>query len=128
MFNMKGMFLCVLASLTTHVVSQDFQVFHTVSSKGDPGNFTDGLFTYLPARAKVGFEQFTTEYLLCSSCTVSYIFGSLDGLPNTDTSTPVTFRTSQTPIPVYFQSVELTLDVWSGAGDDATKESTTVTS
>ena len=65
-----------MAFVATLVAAEDFMVFNTTSSTGSPGNFSDGLYTILPAEDKSYNGVFTGNYLLCTSCTISYIFGT----------------------------------------------------
>ena len=76
--------LCVFALLTGQALSEDFKIFRTVSSTSNPGDFKDGMPVYLPAEDKKNNGLFTGNYLLCSSCTVSYFFGTTDISGGTD--------------------------------------------
>jgi hypothetical protein len=126
---MKSAFVFLMACVATLVAAEDFMVFNTTSSTGSPGNFSDGLYTLLPAEDKSHNGVFSGSYLLCSSCTVSYMFGTKTVDMKDGEEETIIFRdNTMEPIPVTFFSVDLELEVYDGVSIDSAKSTLTVTS
>ena len=119
----------ILAMMVARVFAQDFMVFHTISSRDNPGNFSDGMYVYLPAKDNTFSGTFSGSYLLCSSCTISYTFGTAPaGATPVESDVDIIFRKNQmTPIPVSFYEVELSIQSFSDASSEATSQTIKVT-
>ena len=108
MLRMKHLVPQIMALMVARVFAQDFMVFHTISSRDNPGNFSDGMYVYLPAKDNSFQGTFTGSYLLCSSCSISYTFGTApSGAKPVATGVQIMFRKTDNPIEVDFYEVEL---------------------
>lgn len=80
-----------------------------------PTDFKDGTPTYAKVTRDFDEGPKLEQFLLCTSCTVSYIFGTIDDLDTVVKSQEMQFAEGYDPIPVNFINVNLQLY----ANDDA---------
>ena len=74
-----------------------------------PTDFKDGTPTYAKVTRDFDEGPKLEQFLLCTSCTVSYIFGTIDDLDTVVKSQEMEFTEGVGPIPVNFITVNLQL-------------------
>ena len=81
-------------------------------SNDRPTEFKDGLMTYVRATLDYGQSKKYAEleqFLLCTSCTISYMFGKLDDFMGIKATEMMSFKHGADSIPVNFVNVDLQL-------------------
>jgi hypothetical protein len=96
-------------------VVANFIEFPIYDSDFKPTEFKDGVPTYAKVTRDFDEGPHLEKFLLCTSCTVSYIFGKLDDLDTVVNSEMMEFENGKGKIPVDFVNVNLQLY----ADDDA---------
>ena len=91
------------------MASADYLEFPLYDSNDRPTEFKDGLMTYLKATRDYGAldEPPLENFLLCTSCTISYIFGTLDDFMSIKSTEMMSFKHGSDPIPVQFVNIDL---------------------
>ena len=93
------------------LTSADFVKLPLYDSNDRPTEFRDGLMTYVRATRDYGTGDVAPleQFLLCTSCTISYIFGKLDGFERIKDTEMMSFKHGAEAIPVQFVNVDLQL-------------------
>ena len=63
--------------LTSQLTSADYLSFEIADSDDRPTEFKDGLYTYLDVEDASDPTNVLSKFLLCTSCTISYIIGDM---------------------------------------------------
>ena len=99
--------------LAESLTNAGYLSFPVHDSTDRPTEFKDGLPTYVKLTKDFGesdeAEGALEQFLLCTSCTISYIFGKKDELSTGGTTEQMIFKTGSEPVPVTFVDTNLQL-------------------
>jgi len=96
------------ALLLTEGVLGEVLTFPVYDSCDRPTEFKDGLLSYVKLTKDFDPNQPLEQFLLCTSCTISYIFGTTpDGFSESVATEEMTFGYGLSPVTVDFFFVNL---------------------
>ena len=96
----------IASSLTAHASYLQFPIY---DSMDNPNDYNDGVNTYL--KIKSGIELKSEQWLLCTSCTFSYKFGTAK---TTSSTYSYSFKKGAPVVPVVFEAVDMQVEAKDG--------------